>query len=362
VSRIGGLDAGALRDELDEADFCGVVHVVGGDDEAPITVARGFADRANAVAIAPDWRFAVASISKLLTGLTVARLVDAGRLDWQTRYHDLVDARFRPAGLDPTVTMEHLLTHTSGVADYYDEDGDVPYEEIWTRIPSTTIRGPRDMWPLLADLAQVAPPGARAVYNNAAFVLAGIALEELTGEPFPEIVRREVYEPLGMVDSGFWALDDVVPRLAIGYLPPDQDAPADAPAGRWRSNIFAVPAMGGPDGGAQTTVADLVRLLDGLTGRTPAEAAFLRAATRRRVIGPHVVSDDGFWHFGCGVLHVGDGPSVRFGHTGEDGGASARAWTYPASGERLAVVSNVTSGAGAMTRRIDELLAAVPDA
>jgi hypothetical protein len=57
------------------------------------------------------------------------------------------------------------------------------------------------------------------------------------------------------------------------------------------------------------------------------------------------------------VLHVGEGETARFGHTGEDGGASARAWMYPATGERVAVVSNVTEGAGAITRRIDALLA-----
>ena len=61
--------------------------------------------------------------------------------------------------------------------------------------------------------------------------------------------------------------------------------------------------------------------------------------------------------YGLGVLHVGEGASARFGHTGEDPGASARAWTYPATGERLVVVSNVTEGAGLVTRRIDELLA-----
>ena len=55
--------------------------------------------------------------------------------------------------------------------------------------------------------------------------------------------------------------------------------------------------------------------------------------------------------------HVGDGSSYRIGHTGEDPGASARAWTYPATGERVVVASNVTDGAGSITRRIDALLA-----
>ena len=358
MSRLVGLDRGAVEAILDEVDFAGVVHVVGEDDEAPLTIARGLADRASGIANTPATRFACASVSKLVTALTVARLVDAGTLAWDARYADLVGAAWRPAALDPSVTLRHLLGHTSGFGDYFDDGGDESYEAIWTQIPPNTIRGPKDFWPLLRDLPQVARPGERAVYNNGAFVLVGIALEEVTGLGFPELVRREVFGPLGMDRSGFWALDEVVPELAIGYLPPDPEAPPNTAAASWRTNIYGVGAMGGPDGGVQATAADLVRLLDGLTGRGE-QASFLSPATRAELIGPHVTSDDndGDFRYGLGVLHVGEGPSTRFGHTGEDPGASARAWTYPATGERLVVVSNVTDGAGLVTRRIDALLA-----
>jgi hypothetical protein len=156
--------------------------------------------------------------------------------------------------------------------------------------------------------------------------------------------------------SGFWATDDPVPDLAVGYLPPDPNAASGSSEAGWRTNVFAVPAMGGPDGGVQATAPDLVRLLDGLAGRGDA-SSFLLPETRAELIGPHVASDDAFFRFGLDVLHVGEGPSTRFGHTGEDPGASARAWTYPATGERLVVVSNVTEGARLVTQRIDELLA-----
>jgi CubicO group peptidase (beta-lactamase class C family) len=358
MSRIASLDRGEVEAVLDEVDFAGVVHVVGEDGEAPLTIARGLADRSFGIPNSLATRFACASVSKLVTGMTVARLVDAGTLDFGARYADLVGAAWRPSALDPTVTLRHLLGHTSGFGDYFDEEGDEPYEAIWTRIPPNTVRGPKDFWPLLRDLPLVAQPGERAVYNNGAFVLVGIALEEATGLAFPDLVRREVLGPLGMVDSGFWALDEVVPKLATGYLPPDRAANPGAVEASWRTNVYAVPAMGGPDGGVQATAADLIRLLDGLTGRGE-RAAFLAPGTRSELVGPHVTSDDndGDFGYGLGVLHVGEGPSTRFGHTGEDPGASARAWTYPLTGERLVVVSNVTEAAGPVTRRIDALLA-----
>jgi CubicO group peptidase (beta-lactamase class C family) len=330
---------------------------VGDDDESALTIELGLAHRATGVPNTAGTRFGVASISKLVTGMVCARLIDSGELSWADRYVDLVPQDWRPANLDPALTLEHLLTHTSGFGDYFDEEGDEPYEAMWARTPSTTIRGPKDMWPLLRDLPQLAPPGARAVYNNGTFVLVGIALEVVTGRSYPELVRREVFEPLGMARSGFWALDAIVPELAIGYLPPSADAEPGSPESTWRTNVFAVPAMGGPDGGGQTTVEDLVSLLDGLTGRGGSADAFLTPETRAYLIGPHIRSDHGVFRFGCGVIHVGDGESARFGHTGEDPGASARAWTYPATGERVAVVSNLTEGAGGVTRRIDALLA-----
>jgi len=351
LSRLSGLDRVALEATLDEVDFSGVVHVAGDDGEPNLTICRGLADRANALPIGAATRFGTASVSKLVTGMTVARLVDRGLLGWDAPYADVAGEGWTPAAFDRSITIAQLLSHTSGFGDYFDEHGDEPYEAIWTRVPSTTMRGPRDFWPLLRDVAQVAPPGSHAVYNNGAFILVGIALEEVTGLGFPELVRREIFEPLGMARSGFWALDEIVPDLAIGYLAHD-----DGAAGG-RTNLFAIPARGGPDGGVQATVGDLVRLLDGLSGRGDNTfAKFLSEATRAELIGPHAAGDDGVFRFGRGVLHVGEGPSTRFGHTGEDPGASASAWTYPASGERVAVVSNVTDGAGAVTRRIDALL------
>ena len=139
-------------------------------------------------------------------------------------------------------------------------------------MPSTTIRGPRDMVPLMRDLPRTGDLGEAARYNNGAYVLVGIALEEVTGRAFPDLVQTEVFEPLGMMASGFWALDAVEPDLAIGYVPPEPDSAPGSPGAAWRTNVFMLPAMGLPDGGAQATAVDLVRALEGLTGRDPAGA------------------------------------------------------------------------------------------
>lgn len=352
MSRVAAIDGDALRRWLEDRDFSGIVHVVGEDDEDPLTIALGLSDRAGGLANHPATRFGIASTTKMLTGLTIARLVDRGILRYEDCLADLVGEALRPRDLDPRVSLHHLLTHTSGIADYFDEGGEASYEVIWEAIPATRIRRPRDLLPLLRDRPRVAEQGAVVQYNDGAYVLLGIAIEEVTGRPYPDVVQAEVFDPLGMTSSGFWALDAIVPDLAVGYLPPDA-----ARGLEWRSNVYAIPAIGQPDGGAQCPAADLVRALDGLAGRGDSGRAFLTPATRARVLARAVEDPAGPAAWGYGVKHIGQGPSARIGHSGDDPGFSARAWMYPATGERVVVLSNITDGAAEATRRIDDLLA-----
>ena len=360
MSRLDRLDVAGFRAWLADEGFSGVVHVAGDDaEEEPVTIAMGRADRVAGLANHPGTRFGIASTTKLLTGLTVARLVDRGVVRYEDRLVDLVAADMLPADLDERVTLHHLLSHTSGVGDYADEYDGPPYEQIWETVPSGSIRGARDLVPLMRDLPRTGDPGEAARYNNGAYVLAGLALEEVTGRSFPELVREEVFGPLGMTASGFWAFDGLEPDLAVGYLPPDPEAEPGTLGATWRTNIYAMPAFGLPDGGAQATAGDLVRALDGLVGRGEAGGVLLTAATRQQMIGPHATSPVEKAGYGLGVAHGGAGPTARIGHSGEDPGFSSRCWAYESTGERIVVLSNVTEGAWQPFRRLDELLAAI---
>ncbi len=356
MSRLARLDRGRYRTWLEAEEFSGVVLVVGDDDEERLAIATGLADRAAGLPIHAGTRFGTASTTKLLTGLTVGRLVDREVVRYEDRLVDLVAEDLRPVDLDPRVTLHHLLNHTSGVGDYADEYDGPPYAAIWETVPPGMIRSPRDLISRFRDLPRTGDPAGATRYNNGAYVLAGLALEEVTGRPFPDLVRDEVFAPLGMDSSGFWALDGLEPDLAVGYQPPDPEAAPGSPATTWRTNLHAMPAVGLPDGGAQTTADDLVRALDALTGRG-ATGGFLSRATRERMIGPHAFSPVERAGYGLGVVHGGVGPTARIGHAGEDPGFSCRAWAYPATGERIVVQSNVTEGAWQPFKRLDELLA-----
>ena len=297
----------------------------------------------------------------MLTGLTIARLVDRGVVRYEDRYADLVRPELRPRDLDPRVTLEHLLSHTSGVGDYADEYDGPPFEQIWETTPPGRIRGPKDTLRLMLDLPRTGDPDGPARYNNGAYILLGVVIEEVTGQTFPDAVAAEVFEPLGMTASGYWPLDGLEPDLAIGYVPPAPNAAPGTPATTWRTNVYSMPALGGPDGGVQSTAADLVRALDGLTGRGPIGGPFLGDATRTRMTTVVAISPEEQASYGLGMIRAGKGAAVRVGHSGEDPGFSSRCWAYD-GGERVIVLSNVTEGAWQPFKVLDEMLAAATGA
>jgi CubicO group peptidase (beta-lactamase class C family) len=328
---------------LEDVDFHGVV-VVDGPDGTEVEVARGEADRGAHVPMTPASRFGMASVSKLFTAVALLRQVERGEADLDAPMVEWLPDDRRPTTLDGTATLRHFLTHGSGITDYFDEQGDEPYEAIWQRVPAAAMRTSREMLGLFRDLPPRARPGAEVRYSDAGFVVLGNVVEHLAGVPFPEAIRREVFEPAGMTASGYPALDDIEPDLALGYLPPDDRDP------RWRSHVLSLPAVGGGDGGAVSTAADLVRFLRALR-----DEQLIRNPLLAEALTPVVDDPDG-GSYGLAFFVYGDGARRATGHTGEDPGYSARALWYREADVRLVVLSNVTEAAGPVRGAIEELL------
>jgi CubicO group peptidase (beta-lactamase class C family) len=333
-----------LAAELSAFDFAGVVRAVG-PDGLLAEVAIGDADRANARPNTPTTRFGIASVGKLFTAVALVRLFERGQVGPDARVLDVLPVDRRPRNLDPSVTLEHLLTHTSGIADYVDEAGGEPYESLWLRWNPAIMRAPGDLLPLFVDLPPRTTPGAEVRYNNAAFVLLGLVLEALVGRPYVDVVTAEVLEPAGMTSTGYPALDDVVPDLALGHLRPERDGDP------WRTNVYSIPARGQPDGGAYATAGDLVGFLDAfLGGRLVGDdwrAEMLRARARDETVDAS---------YGLAFWLTGEGARARVGHPGGDPGFSAWVSWYPAAGLRAALLTNAPPGVARARDAMEALL------
>jgi CubicO group peptidase (beta-lactamase class C family) len=246
---------------------------------------------------------------------------------------DVLPTDRRPSTLLPEVTVHHLLTHTSGIADYAEEDEDTPnylddYGDLWDDRPTYRMLRPADFLPLFGDLPPYRPPGQQYQYSNAGFIVLGLVIEQLAGRPYTEVVQERVFDRAGMAASGFFRLDDAVPDVAIGYLPRESGETL------WRSNVFRIPVMGGADGGAFSTPSDLDRFLRRYGDGT------LLGAVQEDVLAKHVDVGEGFLA-GYGVLHYPDG---RYGHGGGDPGVEVLIHRWPDEDVNLVVLCNTEGG------------------
>jgi CubicO group peptidase (beta-lactamase class C family) len=301
----------------------------------------GLAHRGHHVPIDERTRFGVASIGKMPTAIAALRLVDRGLLALDTPLVEILSADQRPTALTREHTLHHLLSHTSGLANYHDDDDPTlaSWMANWDRIPTYHARRPADLLPLFAGLPAVAPPGREVRYNDAAFVLAGLVIEAVAGRPWSEVLADEVFQPAGLADTGLEAIDADPARLAVGYV--DDDGPPDA----WRTNVFSVTANPMPDGGMISTPPDLARLIDALVGGRLLSPELTAAMTRNQGPPSDAVEQ---WGYGC-KLTVRDGGVVAIGHGGSDPGVAALLSHYLADSTTIAVCCNHSRGALAAT-------------
>lgn len=306
VRSVSAAEVATLVDEAVERDgpreAAGVVRVrVGG--EVLVERAWGVVDRRWGRPLTTDDRLAMASGSKGFTALAVLSLVADGTVALATTARELLGDDL-PA-IPDDVTLEHLLTHTSGLSDAIDDDADE--DAYLLDVPVHTLVSPEDYLPVLARVVPEHAPGGPLEYRNASFVLLSLLAQRASGVPFHDLVRQRVLRPAGMTRTDFLRSDELPADAAIGYV-----RVGDA----WRSHVLHLPVVAGGDGGAYTTAADMERFWDALLGgRILPPDLVAQAAT------PHATTADGAYAYGLGLWLPPGAPGV-VQLEGEDAGVS----------------------------------------
>lgn len=192
-----------LRPYIDFHTFSGAVVIAKGD-RVVLSKAYGMASYELGVPNTPDTRFAVASITKRFTRVILDRLVAEEKLSMNDPLAKWVPD-FPQA---EKITVDHLMRHRSGVRD----------PAKLRRIVRTNFTTGE-----VVDQLKVEPlgsaPGEVYSYTTANYAILAHIIERVTGKSYAEVVRRYVYDPAGMRDSGELTTTAVVPRLASGYMP-----------------------------------------------------------------------------------------------------------------------------------------------
>lgn len=215
----------------------------------------GYRDRANRLPNTADTRYATASAGKVFVAVAILQLIERGRLDFDSQIGDLLD--FDLGFIRRDVTIRQLLTHQSGVPDYFDEAIMEDYSELWQETPNYRIRHAKDLLPLFVHKPMQYEPGERFAYNNSGYVLLGLIIEALSASPFDSYLAEHVFNPCGMADTGYFELDRLPERCANAYI-------YDEARGEYYTNIYSIDVKGSGAGGAYTTVHDVLRFWEAL--------------------------------------------------------------------------------------------------
>ncbi|WP_024287958.1 serine hydrolase [Cellulomonas sp. KRMCY2] len=349
----------ALHDRLEQLAghdaFAGVVAVQRGPERL-FEGAYGPASRRWPVPIELSSRFDTASITKLFTSVAVLQQVDAGTLDLDASITRVVD--LAGSTISPDVTLRHLLSHTSGIADDADEEAGEDYAALWVDKPCYAVTRTADFLPQFVDKPPSFPPGQGCRYCNVGYVLAGLAVEAVTGQTYRDYVVANVFGPAGMTRSGFFDRRDAVPDVAEGWDPVRDEAGTIT---GWQANIFSYPPIGSPDGGAHVTAGDLLAFAAALRAGRLLSAAGTQAFVTPQAL--HHVGQDGVAiHHALGpeLQVLPDGTVRSWSKDGINAGASGILRHYPAQGVDVVVLASMADGAWAPVGLVDGFVSGLP--
>jgi CubicO group peptidase (beta-lactamase class C family) len=312
-------------------DFSGVVRT-DRDGEVELAKAYGLAHRGHEIPNAVDTQFAIASGVKGLTAVAVVSLIEDGSLELSTTARSVL-GRDLPL-ISDDVTVEHLLSHRSGIGDYLDEDADHEITDYLMPVPVHELVTTEDYVVALDGHAAKFSAGEQFSYCNGGYVVLALVAERISGTPFHELVRRRVCEPAGMDDSEFLRSDELPGRAALGYL---------TSAAGSRTNVLHLPVRGSGDGGIYSTAADVSSFWSSLFAGRIVSGDWVSEMVRPRSDVPRMSSRYGlgFWlHESADVVML----------EGYDAGVSFRSVHNPSRGITQTVISNTSDGAWPIAR------------
>ena len=324
-----GWDPYSLRELMDRFGVPGASIAVIRDYQIHWTKAYGTADQTTKAPVTADTMFQAASISKPVTALAVMRLVEAGKLSLDEdvnkylkswKVPDSEFTRGRP------VTLRALLSHTSGTGDGFGFPGYHPSAERPTLPQILNGEKPSNVGRVVWERA----PFTASKYSGGGTVIVQLALTDVVGKPFHDIMREQVLEPLGMANSTFEQPlspeRDVKAARAHNGRGREMDAkwhvyPEQAPAGLW------------------TTPTDLAKLAIEVQKALRGESRFLSRAAAQEMVTP----------VGTGPFAVGFAIERRnegwyFSHGGSNWGFQCTLIAHRLKGYGVVVMTNSDTG------------------
>lgn len=277
----------------------------------------GAADAKGATAVTADTRFSLGSGNKMMTALLAARLFEKGKLPFGASMRSLVPAFPRSPHADE-VTVHHLLTHTSGIGEYWTT------EYVANRDRIVTLK---DFLPWIAKRGFDFAPGSSYGYSNSNFILAGLAIEKAGGVSYEKALRSQVFEPLGMSSSSLG-----IEKNGVFAEPLVRDGKG------WKHSGLS--GRGSSAGGAWSTPRDMLRFSRGLRAGKVVSSTMLDRMTTTKTSGLEDATP-----YGYGFILHRYGTVTAYGHGGTAPGVAFDFEYFPKEDLTFVIMSNQDNAA-----------------
>jgi CubicO group peptidase (beta-lactamase class C family) len=319
---------------LAKADLFSGTVLLAKDGKTLYAGAFGEANKDFGVPNAIGTKLNLGSMNKMFTSVTIARLVEQGKLSYDDPLSKFVPD-FPDSAAAQKIRIKHLLTHTSGLGSYFNAE--------FMRSSRARFRTVDDMMQLAKGDSLAFEPGSRYAYSNTGMLVLGKVIEVVTRQDYFDYVREQLSRPAGMANTDAYELDQVNENLAVGY----QREFREDGTKRFRNNIFMHVMRGGPAGGGYSTAEDLVRFAEALkTGKLVSSATFELMTTPK----PDLNSPR--YGYGFGV----DPATNVVGHSGGFPGISSNLDIFKGTGYVAVVLSNYGGASQPVVEKIRTLV------
>jgi len=268
------------------------------------------------VNLEPGMIFRLGSITKQFTAVAILKLEEQGKLSLQDEI-----TKFIPDY--PThgnkITVEHLLTHTSGIKSYTDM-------KEWTEEIQKKDMTPKELIDFFKDQPMNFEPGTKFLYNNSGYILLGYIIEKVSGESYASYMEKNIFKPLGLVHTSYDNPSEIIKNRVPGYSKADSG---------FANAAYLSMTQPYAAGSLLSTVDDLYTWTKGVRS-----GKLIRPETFEKAVKPYVLKSGTITGYGYG-LGIGEiSGSVCISHGGGINGFLTISIYMPAEDVFVGILSN----------------------
>jgi CubicO group peptidase (beta-lactamase class C family) len=278
--------------------------------------AYGTANMELNVSMKPDMVFRIGSITKEFTAVAILQLVEKGQIALSDSIQKFLKG-FHNKG--KTITIENLLTHTSGIRGYEQLDAKIP-NVIRVDFP------PKIIVDSLDNLSLEFEPGTRYNYSNSNYYLLGYIIEQVTGKTYQQYLKENIFTPAGLSCTFYDSPTEIIPNRASGYSFSDNKY--------WNADFISMSLVYSA-GALVSNVNDLFKWHQALKNGT-----LLKKETFQKAITPYQLSNGNRSEYGFGFFIRNENGIQSIGHGGAIDGFRSISIYYPEQDIFIALLCN----------------------